>query len=400
MNDFFTRAATFVTRLQGFAARFARRGFIFLSRRAAGTAERLRRLATLVEIRLEGLDSRVGVKPVAAIPAPIVDLASANPVAAIMGSAEFAAATQFFADNPVVERSLVSPQSQALLYCLIRNLKPEHVFEIGSYRAGTTEAMCRALHANGAGVAHTVDPYCAEHVAVVLKHWPPALHDHVQLHAMDSMSFYMTMRREGIRPALIFVDGNHDYEFAMFDIACGARSIAPGGFIFVDNIAQAGPFFGGRDFLNTNPGWRELGSSARDYNPAKAFDRHRTTVINTDFMVLQAPSNYWIGERPRNFGPVRWRRSGIDGLRISIRPPNRAGTLHVQAILRGFGALPAELPLEATVQLGPELTETSVAIAFTPPGRLIGDFVHFTVEPWLIWHGPEPLQLTAPPEPL
>ena len=83
------------------------------------------------------------------------------------------------------------------------------------------------------------------------------------------------MERQHIHPELVFVDGNHDYEFAFFDIACGARTIAPGGFIVVDNIAQPGPFFAARDFLAANPDWRELGTAATDYNRDKAFDRRR-----------------------------------------------------------------------------------------------------------------------------
>jgi len=358
----------------------------------------MRRQATKIEARLEGLND-IAIKAIADIPAPRVDLGSDNPIAPIMASIEFAAATAFFADNPVVQRSLVSPQSQALLYCLIRNLKPDHVFEIGSYRAGTAEAICRAIYANGAGMAHTVDPFCAEHIVAVLKHWPPELLRHVQLYASDSMTFYMTMQQKSIRPALIFVDGNHDYEFALFDIGRGARVITPGGFIVIDNIAQAGPFFAGRDFLFANSGWRELGTSVRDYNPTQAFDRHRTTIVNTDFMILQAPAACWISERPRNFGPSPWRHNRVGGLRIKVQPPLEPGTLHIQAVLRGFGPLPAEAPAEATVQLQPDMTDLSIAVPFAPIAQLTGDYVSYTVEPWLMWRGAKPLQLIAPPEP-
>src|SRR5262249_39199957 len=33
----------------------------------------------------------------------------------------------FFADNPAAQRSLMSPNAQALIYCLVRVLKPQHV---------------------------------------------------------------------------------------------------------------------------------------------------------------------------------------------------------------------------------------------------------------------------------
>ena len=38
--------------------------------------------------------------------------------------------------------------------------------------AATSEAICRALYANGAGLLHTVDPYGAEIVPPILRSWP------------------------------------------------------------------------------------------------------------------------------------------------------------------------------------------------------------------------------------
>src|SRR5580704_6189044 len=269
-----------VSQLTGIAAksrRLAARGLrlaqLVAARAGASAADALRRKANELEIRLDGLHKGLTIKPVADIPFPGLDLtASGDPIAAIMASPEFSEATAFFADNPVAERSLIPPQAQAILYCLIRNQRPDHVFEIGSYKAGTTEALCRALYANGKGVAHTVDPFRGDYVAAVLKCWPPELLGHVRLHAVDSMAFYKDMERQRVQPGIVFVDGNHDYEFAAFDIAYGARLIQRSGFIFVDNIAQPGPYFAACDFLAANPDWRELGSAAANYDGGKAFD--------------------------------------------------------------------------------------------------------------------------------
>src|SRR6201999_2311077 len=109
------------------------------ARAGASAADALRRKANELEIRLDGLHKGLDVKPVADIPFPTLDLAACNdPIAAITAAPEFDAATAFFADNPVATRSLIPPQAQALLYGLIRNQRPDHVFEIGSYKAGTT----------------------------------------------------------------------------------------------------------------------------------------------------------------------------------------------------------------------------------------------------------------------
>ena len=90
------------------------------------------------------------------------------------------------------------------------------------------------------------------------------------------MDFYMEMERQSVRPGVVFVDGNHDYEFALFDIGRAAKYMTPGGFIFVDNVAQPGPFFAARDFLSANPGWREIGDRPRaTIRPGRSIARDR-----------------------------------------------------------------------------------------------------------------------------
>lgn len=379
------------------AARGVRLAQLVAARAGASAAEALKRKANELEIRLDGLHKGLEVKPVADIAFPRLDLATGDdPIAAISQSTEFGEATAFFADNPVAARSLIPPQAQAILYCLIRNQRPDHVFEIGSYKAGTTEALARALYANGRGLAHTVDPFRGDYVAASLKCWPPELFRHVRLHSMDSMAFYKDMERQGVHPGIVLVDGNHDYEFAAFDIACGARAITPGGYIFVDNIAQPGPFFAARDFLLANPDWRELGGAAAGYDRGKAFDRYRRTILWTDFMVLRAPMRHSVGERPFNTGRIRWGAGKVTGVRLKLVPPAAPGTITVQVVLRGFGTVPAETIGEAGVAVMPDTEELAVTLA--EPAVLDGSFVYYTVEPWLIWQGTQPLQLRAEPE--
>lgn len=372
-----------------------------LARRVATGSEGVRRAIKKAEIRLAGFEKTVSVKPIADIPFPKIDLAAGgDPVAAIMAAPEFPAATAFFADNPVTSRSLETPTAHALLYCLIRNLRPDHVFEIGTYRAGTTEAICRALCANEAGTAHTVDPFTGDYAEVVLKGWPPELLRRVKLYTMNSMTFYMEMRRQKIRPDLVFVDGEHDYEFALFDIGAAARLIGPGGFLFIDNIDQAGPFLAARDFLAANPGWREVGSSLRDYIAEKAFDPQRNMISQTDFIALRAPRTHPVDRRPRDFGVVRQSSNRVNGLRLRLQSPSRPGTLTVQIVFRGFGAARLwETAADARIDVNPGPASQSVDAAFTPPQQLADGCVYYTVETWLIWHGDEPLQLLQLPEP-
>ena len=87
----------------------------------------------------------------------------------------------------------------------------------------------------------------------------------------------------------------------------------------------------------------------------------------------------------------------VAGVRLKFVPPDQAGRLTVQVVLRGFGMVPAETTAEASVQVEAGANELSVTLA--PPAQVEGQFVYFTVEPWLIWHGAQPLQLLAAPEP-
>jgi predicted O-methyltransferase YrrM len=372
-----------------------------LARRVVTGAEWLRRSIKKLEIRVTRFENTVAVKPIADVPYPALDLAACDdPVAAIMAAPEFTAAVAFFADNPVTTRSLETPTAHALLYCLIRNLRPDHAFEIGTYRAGTTESICRALEANGRGTIHSVDPFTGDYAEAVLKHWPAALLRHVELYPMNSMAFYGEMRRRKIQPGLVFVDGDHDFEAALFDIGAAARVLTPGGFLFIDNIDQAGPFLAARDFLAANPGWRELGSAAlRDYDPEKAFDQHRDVIAKTDFIALRAPDTYFVDARPRDFGVIRWDSNRIGGVRVRSAARQAPGKLIVQVVFRGFDTGPrVETMVEATLDL--QLGGSDVAtIPFDPPLQLQAGLAYYTVEPWLIWRGQEPLQLLQLPEP-
>lgn len=362
----------------------------------ASAANSLQRKARHLEAKLDGLDKGLAVRPITDIAWTSCDLAKAgDPIKEIMASGEFETATQFFTNNPAAQRSLVSGQAQALLYSIIRNLRPDHVFEIGSYKAGTTEALCRALQANGHGLLHTVDPFRGDYIAATVAHWPTELVRYVSIHSMSSMDFYMEMERQGVRPGVVFVDGNHDYEFALFDIGRAAKYMTPGGFIFVDNVAQPGPFFAARDFLSANAGWREIGGSTEGHNASLSFDRKRTAIPDTDFIVLRAPSAHVVGDRPTSFGRVRWWSPSVKGIELQLDEPTTTGLLDVQIILRGFGSQPVEMIGETSLRLEDASGNISVPLEI----NLQGQFTYFTVEPWLIWRGDQPLTITVPPKP-
>jgi predicted O-methyltransferase YrrM len=337
------------------------------------------------------------IAPLEDIPYPKVDLSvPGNPIGALVSSAEFERTARYFSDNPAAARSLVSGASQALLFTLVRNLAPAHVVEIGTFRGGTSEAIGRALHANGSGLLHTIGPFDRSLFLPLYRMWPEALRDRVRFYPIDSMAFFMRMQKNLIQPALVFVDGNHDYEFALFDILAAARYVAPGGFVVVDNVSQAGPYYAATDFLASHPEWLECAARSSQLDLTKAYDGERTGISNTDMVVLRAPMAHVVGARPRCFGEVILPQPVIKGVQIESAA-SKPGTLHVQCVLRGFS--PTQ-NVEAT-----EMTSVSIDgaggrifAAFERPLALNGDFVQYRAEAWLTFIGEGYLSQSAPPK--
>src|SRR2546423_1257708 len=145
-------------------------------------------------------------------------LEAGNIISAIMQHADFAACAKFFDQLKDPSRSLLAPQAQALLFSLIRNTQPSVVVEIGTYRAATSEAICRALQANKAGTLYTIDPFGNATVPAIVEQWPESLRRHIQFQPIDSMHFFAEAMQKSLRADIVLVDGNHDYEFALFDI--------------------------------------------------------------------------------------------------------------------------------------------------------------------------------------
>jgi hypothetical protein len=224
------------------------------------------------------------------IPFPTIDLSSDNPIAEILNAPRFSDTTAALRKTAASQRALVSAVSSALIYTLVRNAKPQHVVEIGTYYGGTSEVICQALHQNGSGILHTVAPFEAESVFPIFESWSPELRRHLEFYLMTSMEFYYRLHARGIRPEIALVDGDHSYQAALFDIQSLAKSLARRGFLLVDDVSQPGPYYAAMDFLQRNPDWTQC--NARNPNwadPNKAIDRERTSVPGTDLEILRAP---------------------------------------------------------------------------------------------------------------
>lgn len=325
---------------------------------------------------------------------PVVDVAAADPVSAITADPRFAALANFFDDPDPASPALVSAHTQALLYALIRNLRPEQVVEIGTYRLSTSRAICLALHANGHGLLHTVDPNAGDAILALIRRWPPELRERLRFYPESSMEFFTRALKHGWTSELVFVDGNHDHEYALFDILAAARMIRPGGFVAIDNISQAGPAYAARDFMRDRPDWRECGSSLASAPQAKAFDLGRSTIANTDMCVIRAPERYIVGPRLKTSGAQWVEQNKVEGIELSLARP-ASGTLHAQYVVRVVKAQSLEIAIETRAELHQTMGVTRVAL----PWRFAPEDMPLlrSIELWLGWSGDNELELNEPP---
>lgn len=360
--------------------------------------EGLRRWGRRASRALSGLGARV--RPLEPIPYAAVEAnGPADPIPAIIADPAFAAATRWFAQEPS-GRSQLSPEAQALLFTLTRNLKPAHVFEIGTFLAGTSEAICRALQANGTGLLHTTDPFSLAAVPAILMKWPRELRRHVKFYHLDSMAFFMRMEQAGIRSQLTFIDGRHDYQFAMFDLSMAARTLDPGGMILLDNVSQPGPYLAALDFLRDTPGWRECGNPGEQRRDGLPFDQGRARIHNSDLIALRGPSGLVVGARPVMLGERGFDQHEVRGAELTIAERSSRGTLTIQCALRGHSASASNPGVEIVGATSIDLdgAQGPLKVRFEPPLVARGDFYQMALETALVWQGESPLYLAGSPK--
>ena len=249
--------------------------------------------------------------------------------------AAYGRAKAFFADYPT--QSLANPESRAFMNCLVRALRPELFIEIGTYFADTTEVVARAMLNNGNGrQLLTIDPYGNHRVPGILESWPAPLREIVSYMPVESMTLFA--RLAAARPVVdvCFIDGDHKYEFAGYDLNCLAQWMRPGGIIIMDDYDQPGVYWATKHFLQLNPGWRELSGVFDDFDVNAPFESLRPSVEGTGFLVLAAPDTIEVGEKPSVFEIGEIKAIELTGLTLPLAPDNAAGTLHALVFFRSF----------------------------------------------------------------
>jgi hypothetical protein len=183
---------------------------------------------------------------------------------------------------------------------------------------------------------HTTDPYGGDRCPAIIGTWPQPLQDITRYYPLNSMEFFFELGRHHIVPDLVLVDGNHDFEFAMFDLMMAARLCSRGGIVVMDNAEQSGPWRATREFVAANPHWREIGGALAEFTPTRPFDEQRASLAGTHFVILKAPDHYYVGAGPHSWGQGGVTTSAVSGFRLELPAQATAGTLYYQAIFRAF----------------------------------------------------------------
>lgn len=330
---------------------------------------------------------------------------SVVPIESISTQASFGRLVDYFEDYP--ERALTEPGCRAFMYHLVRSHQPRVVLEIGTYFAGTTEVIARGLWANGTeALLLTIDPYGGDRVPPILDAWPAVLREKITYFPVTSMDFFIHLNR--IKPAvdLAFVDGDHSYGFAAFDLAQAAKWVRPGGVIVMDDFDQPGVFWAVKHFLEHQPQWREI-SGLFEGTTHGGFAAMRPSVEGTRFLVLKSASNLELGATPHPFVATPLPEPALCGFDVDLARPSEAGTLHAKVFLRSFyndGAQGDPEQIETIVEMLVQEGERRIQVRHPeklvvshPPNESFRE-----VEIVLVWeprHGSAPLVLAREPAP-
>ena len=126
----------------------------------------------------------------------------------------------------------ISATNSAALGQFVRARKPETAIEIGMAYGVSTLTVLAAMETNGYGTLISIDPYVG---------WPTgrrvALHQIERAGVAHRHSHYYAashevlphLLREKCRPDLIYIDGNHDYDYVFTDYFFSDKLLSKGG---------------------------------------------------------------------------------------------------------------------------------------------------------------------------
>jgi predicted O-methyltransferase YrrM len=232
---------------------------------------------------------------------------------------------------------MCSWEELATLSLLIKRLRPERVLEIGTFFAASARIMAEALAECGqSGTIDTIDPFGGHRVPSIISAWPANLQQVTNFQPMSSMDYFLDLETKGTPKGhksplqLVFVDGHHNLEYALFDLIRSADHLCPGGAIVVDNLEQDGPRQATVQFLRWNPAW--LLHAEGVFYDADVCDAELAARMNPahDWGVLISPEGIQICPTTRKFMSRKLSYKAVRGVRLNVRQLTCPGRLNVK----------------------------------------------------------------------
>jgi hypothetical protein len=196
----------------------------------------------------------ISIAPLQPLPIPQISLRRPNPVADLMVTPEFKTYLDFFRTSPTVRRSHLTAENHAILYALIRKIRPAQA--LAFFRDGTavSETIARGLCDTGAGQLRLFDDLDHRRTSAIFGLWPEALRKCCTLETgapatTSKCSF-----------ALV---GGDDAEATLAVLASSLdKLVEPGGLLVVTSVSRDGL----RKLMSHRTEWRELGAQPEEEN--------------------------------------------------------------------------------------------------------------------------------------
>lgn len=214
---------------------------------------------------------------------------------------------------------VTAAHTQAAMVEMIHILARANVLEIGTLFADTARYLAEAMAEVGGGHLTTIDPYGGHRVPGIIESWPVALQQYVTFGAENSMTFFANLEESRApigRDApfdIAYIDGNHLFDYAYFDLMRSAHYLRPGGALVVDNVEQSGPNEAVRLFRQRHTHWQLFKASDQDD------DRQIDFMPGTNGAIILAPDGIEVGVDPYKFSMNDLAISQIRELRLRVR---------------------------------------------------------------------------------
>jgi predicted O-methyltransferase YrrM len=216
---------------------------------------------------------------------------------------------------------------------LVQALAPADVLEIGSYFGVTSRLIAEAIARAGSGSLTTIDPFGGDRLPGIMSAWPTALQAVTTFRAEFSMQYFASLEVQHaplVRDArfnLVFVDGHHSYEYALFDIQSAAINLRPEGVIVADNVELDGVSNAVSDFLQRMTHWRLYRQAGQEGRfPMES-------VPGCSSAILLSPEGVEVGRNPVKFYLRDLADAAIDRIEIPLVPSSGPGLLTLRANL-------------------------------------------------------------------